>query len=564
MAKAQTLEDVLVKAKAVHGEKYTIEGFGVNNQRNQRTLNVMCPKHGVFNKTLITYLKGEGCTPCSYAYRAENKRTTLEEAAAKGKELYSENYKYTALSFDKRGKAVIHYTCDKHGDQVQSLHDHYSGHKCKACGYDDLRTDAEEKYNYYLPIAKAIHNDTYEYLGYIPKSEVNGSLFRLKCKQHGEFTQRFTNHSNGEGCPKCGSDSGGLAKRRDLEEYVAKAMDMYAGKFSYGNLVYSKDHKSKIEVYCSEHGLFLSDAVSHILKKTGCPTCAPRVSKAQQEIYGLLAQAVPDLMLEQALDSSQKRWDIVSRSRKIAIEYDGLHWHSSKYKSANSQFGKWSQALKAGYRQLNVFEDEWLNKPNIVKRLLLNALGVSSETKIAARKTAVHIILGKEAREFTEANHIQGYRASSSYVGLSHNGSLVAVLGYELRASGRGRCIDPTQVEITRYCTSVSVQGGFGKLLKHLQKHNPMVTDCYTFSDNRLYSGNLYKLLGFKKVADIPYDYYYTKFSERFNKANFQKSRFQRKDMLYDPALTEKQLAELNGYYQIYDCGKQKWNLKVK
>ncbi len=95
MAKAQTLEDVLTKAKAVHGEKYTIEGFGVNNDRKQRTLNVVCPKHGMFNKTLITYLKGEGCTPCSYEYRAENKRTTLEEAAAKGKELYSENYKYT-------------------------------------------------------------------------------------------------------------------------------------------------------------------------------------------------------------------------------------------------------------------------------------------------------------------------------------------------------------------------------------------------------------------------------------------------------------------------------------
>lgn len=65
-------------------------------------------------------------------------------------------------------------------------------------------------------------------------------------------------------------------------------------------------------------------------------------------------------------------------------------------------------------------------------------LGISDNVKIFARKTTVALVLTKVAREFLEANHIQGFAAASYYDGLFDvDDNLVALLALKREAGNR-------------------------------------------------------------------------------------------------------------------------------
>ena len=98
------------------------------------------------------------------------------------------------------------------------------------------------------------------------------------------------------------------------------------------------------------------------------------------------------------------------------------------------------------------------------------------------------------------------------------------------------------------------------KLLKSIACATPELRDIYSFSDIRMYTGQMYEACGFSRAYDTTPDYQYVIGDKRTHKSGYQKSRFQHDPkLLYQEGLTELQLAELNEIYRIYDCGKTKW-----
>lgn len=121
------------------------------------------------------------------------------------------------------------------------------------------------------------------------------------------------------------------------------------------------------------------------------------------------------------------------------------------------------------------------------------------------------------------------------------------------------KTVDSVDVEIVRYATSQSVQGGFTKLLKHVVKKFNANT-VTIFSDNEISNGGLYERHGFEKVYELKPDYKYIVGGERKHKFLFRKKRFETdSEMIFEDGLTERELADLNGLYRVYDSGKMKW-----
>ena len=59
--------------------------------------------------------------------------------------------------------------------------------------------------------------------------------------------------------------------------------------------------------------------------------------------------------------------DIFIPSKNIAIEYDGLYWHSSNKFSGRTiekkyHLNKTEQCLKKGIKLIHIFENEWILK----------------------------------------------------------------------------------------------------------------------------------------------------------------------------------------------------------
>ena len=98
-----------------------------------------------------------------------------------------------------------------------------------------------------------------------------------------------------------------------------------------------------------------------------CFNCFPRnhgTSKQEREFIEFCREYFPNLKSnDKALIG--KELDIVIPEIKLAIEYNGLYWHSingSKYK-LGQHLSKTQSCEKLGYRLLYVWEDEWADNP---------------------------------------------------------------------------------------------------------------------------------------------------------------------------------------------------------
>jgi hypothetical protein len=76
-------------------------------------------------------------------------------------------------------------------------------------------------------------------------------------------------------------------------------------------------------------------------------------------------------------------------------------------------------------RLIHVYEDDWLNKQNIVKSRILNLIGKSE--KLTARKCEIKELTNtKLVREFLVKNHLQGFVGATIKLGLFYNDELTS------------------------------------------------------------------------------------------------------------------------------------------
>jgi hypothetical protein len=75
------------------------------------------------------------------------------------------------------------------------------------------------------------------------------------------------------GCPTCGRFLGGDKRRLTTEEFIARGLTRFNGKYSYEKTVYRTAYE-KVIVTCPEHGDFSTLPSNHTAGHE-CPRCAP-------------------------------------------------------------------------------------------------------------------------------------------------------------------------------------------------------------------------------------------------------------------------------------------------
>ena len=292
------------------------------------------------------------------------------------------------------------------------------------------------------------------------------------------------------------------------------------------------------------------------ISKKMCPKCYPPMissSRGEIEVADFLEKYTTVVRNDRTLIAPQEL-DIYLPEYKIAIEYHGLYWHSEIHKDTNYHKDKMELCNKNGIRLIQIFEDEWDNKQDIVKSRLLNAIGESPNT-IYARKCTVGSISSKHANKFIKDNHIQGTGRANVHLGLHYEDELVAVMTFldgDISKKVQGW-------ELNRFCNKLNtnVVGGASRLFKFFIKtHNP--TSITTFADNRWSNVTpFYSNLGFEESDTTPPNYWYFIINEGIRYHRFK---------LRKPSgcqITERELRESEGYLRIYDAGhaKFKWNV---
>ena len=229
-----------------------------------------------------------------------------------------------------------------------------------------------------------------------------------------------------------------------------------------------------------------------------------------------------------------------------------MFFHSSFQKDKNYHLDKTLKCEEKGIRLLHIFSDEWYYKKEIIKSIIKASLGIY-ERKIGARECEVRDVEINKAKEFLEENHLQGYYPSSIRKGLYYKDELVSIITFTKPRFNRNY-----DWELARYCNKINTQiiGGFERLFNHANIKGSIIT----YSDRRLFTGNVYRKL-FKEEKPTEPNFYYIKDDfHKYSRLQFQKEKLIEGHPEYEN-LTENQITQILGYYRIYDCGNWKFTL---
>lgn len=227
-----------------------------------------------------------------------------------------------------------------------------------------------------------------------------------------------------------------------------------------------------------------------------CPHCFPtcKTSRAEREIYDFIASLGENVYANDHAILGKKELDIYIPDKKLGIEYDGLYWHSAergKYIKEKTDLCKMH-----GIRCIHIFEDEWLNKPQIVKSRICSVLGHNK--RIYAKKLQFSEITIDEANDFLEKNHLLGKGAYNFATGLYVNNSLMAVMTFNKNG------VNENSMTISRFAgvLNTNIVGAAGKLIKHALNKYKEICEIIAFADCRWDTGDLFIKLGFEKIGE--------------------------------------------------------------
>lgn len=274
-------------------------------------------------------------------------------------------------------------------------------------------------------------------------------------------------------------------------------------------------------------------------------------SKPEKEIADWLSQYI-DIETSDRKQIYPLELDIFVPSKNVAIEYNGLYWHSAIVHGKDASTLHLNKTIKCeekGIRLIHIFEDEWKNKQDIVKSIILSSIGVY-ERKIPARKCEVKKVDNKTALSFIQANHIMATKkADMLYLGLYYKDELVQLASFRKNFAQRTSDKD---IELGRMITlkNTQVLGGFSKIMKHCPYEK-----ITSFIDRRLFDGKGYNNSGWTITGYSKPAYFYTDTVNRFNRQTFMKHNCLKMwdDVTED--MREVDMCMKHKLYQIFDCG---------
>ena len=387
----------------------------------------------------------------------------------------------------------------------------------------------------------------------MPKEIHKDTKITFICDYHGQYEKNIEKAMYGNTkCPKCSLLERSQKAIKSNELFLKECAKIHNNKYDYSLTIYTKS-KEDIIVNCNKHGDFKQKAEMH-LQGQGCPKCGNPTSRKEAEINNYIKSLGIETIENDRNILNGRELDIVIPSLKIAIEYNGLRWHSEKYREKDFHFKKTNDCEKKGYFLLHIYEDDYTNNKVIVLNYIKHLLGKSDCVKIYARKTKVSLIDSSIANMFLQKNHIQGsVRGSFSY-GTYHNNTLVAVAMFK---KGSSNTKNKDKIELIRYASNTIVVGGLGKIITHYKRNHSET--LYTFCDDGFFTGKSYIKAGFKKIEKIKPDYKYVIGKKREHKFNWRKVNIEKKLGIKD--MTEAESMKKVGYYRIWDSGKTRYEL---
>jgi G:T-mismatch repair DNA endonuclease (very short patch repair protein)/transcriptional regulator with XRE-family HTH domain len=283
-----------------------------------------------------------------------------------------------------------------------------------------------------------------------------------------------------------------------------------------------------------------------------------KISNGHQEICEFLKSIGVKFKVNDRTILNGNELDILIEDHSVAIEYNGLYWHShrpelpnqNQAKGRHYHLNKTIECESKGIQLLHIFEDEWLDE--IKQAIWKSKIRVACnkiDRRLGARQCKVILLTRSEKSQFLRLNHLQGNDRSSIYLGLVFNDELVSAMTF-----CKSRYDKNIDWELSRFAVvrNTTIAGGFGKLFKHFCLDHVNQT-IVTYADRRHSQGKVYTKNGFELTRTNPSSYWYIDptYTKRLHRSAFMKSKLQ----ITDSKQTEWEYMQEQGFKRLWDCG---------
>jgi len=314
-------------------------------------------------------------------------------------------------------------------------------------------------------------------------------------------------------------------------------------------------HKFK----CKKCGSIFEYLWNTMQQGISCKACNGYKSKAEIELTNWVKTFNLEFIENDRFQIAPYELDIFFPSKNLAIEYCGLYYHSELVNTKNPKVyhkNKLNLCREKNIRLIQIFEDEWLFKTDIVKNRIQYILGLSNNNRLHSRKCVIKEIDSKEKDIFLEKNHIQGRDTSSIKLGAFYNNELVSVMTFSKGRLSKGVNHRYGVWELNRFSSDYNfiIPGIASKLLEYF-KRNYFWKEIFSYADLRWSQGDVYKTLGFDLLYETTPGYWYFKDYTRIHRFNLKKKANEPRD------IPEWVLRHAQGFYRIWDCGHLKFGI---
>lgn len=427
---------------------------------------------------------------------------TTEDFKNKAKEIFGNYYGYTKTDISKKdSKRRVTITCPRHGDFLQNMYSHLRGCGCPKCGKENMAKTQSFTNEQFVDKANIVHNFKYKYTTTV----YNGATKNVDiiCPIHGVFTQKAYSHLQGHGCPYCATKRNSDNMMMTKEDFVKKANIIHKNTENYDLSEY-KGAKVPIEIICSKGHHYWQIPNKH-LNGHGCPYCGNNVSSQENEISDFIENEIGLKVVKnnRKLLSDKKEIDIYIPSKNLAIEHNGLIWHSEEYcKDKYYHLKKTEGCIKQGIQLIHIFEDEWLFKKDIVKSKIREMTN-SIPDVVDFNECIVKKVSTEQCKDFLNINSFYKTANISDVYGSFYKNELTSLLALNKTAND-------DEYELVAYCNklnTVVIEGIRGLFEVFVKEKKPFIVRAKV--DRRWANGNSFEKIGFKHIKDTEPNYYY-------------------------------------------------------
>lgn len=520
-----------------HGDTYILDDVEYISMK--KYVYPTCRNHGRFKICAYDFAHLRGCPHCGREnrkrkpFKRKRMNMSFDEFKAIAEPLHDYKYKYIRNSFINL-KEKMKMICPIHGEFEQPPYSHLNGHGCEECGIIKRSLTQNTTNEGFIDKCTKVHNGYYIYT----HTKYKGCYDDVEviCPKHGLFTIPAYSHLQGHGCRKCANENNSLRLLKPLEEFIDDAKKVHPNEdIDYSKVEY-RGAKVPVEFICPNGHHYFQSPNKH-LSGHGCKYCARIVSSYEMELQEFLKSINIEFEgSNRKILSKSKELDIYIPSRHIAIEFNGLYWHSTDKRDALLHLTKTEECLSKGINLIHIFEDEWNFKRDIVKSMLRDSLEVYGET-VDSNSCSVREISTSVARDFLNTNNINGYKSSKYKYGLyTPDDELVSVITFGNYNK------ENDSYEITSFSNklNINVINAPRTLINHFTNQHT-ISVLKVVLDRRFCAYKQFIYVGFKHVDYTKPNRFYIDGKNR---------------------VTKKPIIDGN-YYEIYDCGDEIMELKI-